>query len=911
MVTGRAYRKNLWRSIRKSLGRYLAIMAIVALGVGFFAGLKVTKQAMIRTGDDYLRQTGFYDFRLLSTLGLTEEDVQAYRETDGIGAAEGSFSADFLYDGDDGDYGVLKAHLLPDDINTLSLRAGRMPQAADEVVADYRRFGEDSIGKVLTVSDENSDATKETFTQRAYTIVGVADSPYYLNIERGTTTLGSGVVKGFVYVPRDGLSFEVYTEIFVRMQKQPYLFSDAYREASDRYKETVSALLSERAALRYAQIRTDAEETIAQNQAAYDESEAAWQEGAEQLAQGKAAYAAAQKQYDEAVADGTYNPIILEHLKDVLQDRARQIADAEKTLADTRAQLDAAKAALDDARAQVDALEAPTTYTLTRAQNVGYACFENDSSIVDGIARVFPLFFFLVAALVCITTMTRMVEEQRTQIGTMRALGYTGAAIAWQYVFYAGSAALIGCVGGFLLGSRLFPAAIWKAYGILYGFCALHPVLDPVLALISLAVSLLCSVGATYAAVRRTLSETPAELMRPRAPRAGKRILMERIRPLWSRMNFLHKVSARNIFRYKKRMFMMILGIGGCTALLLTGLGIRDSISTIADDQFSDIMKYDYAVTLKKGADADYRETFVRENGETLSTVAFAGESSANVTMTDGSQKQVYLIVSDDGHLPALIDLHNGGKPVAFPAAGETVLTEKLAEDLHVSVGDTLTFTVEETVPVTVRVSGICENYVYSYLYLSADTYADAAGHACSLNTVYATAAPGADIHRVAASLGAFEGVAAVSVTADVRERVANMMESMNAIIWLVIACAGALALIVLFNLSNINITERQREIATIKVLGFYPEETNAYVFRESLVLTLLGTLFGMPLGILLHRFVMSEIRIDLVSFHARIEPYSFPIAIAVTVALALLVELCMHRKIRRVNMTESLKSIE
>lgn len=911
MVTGQAYWKNLWRSIRKSLGRYLAIMAIVALGVGFFAGLKVTKQAMIRTGDDYLRETAFYDFRLLSTLGLTEADVQAFREADGIDAAEGSFTADFLYDGNDGDYGVLKAHLLPEEINKLSLRAGRMPQAAHEVIADYRRFGEDSIGKIITVSEENSDTTKGYLTQKSYTIVGVADSPYYLNIERGTTTLGSGVVKGFVFVPRDGLSFEVYTEAFVRMKEQPYLFSSAYTEAADRCKETVSALLADRASLRFEQIRREALETIAQNQAAYDDGEAAWQDGQKALAQNKQAYETAKKQYEEAVNNGSYGPILLHHMRAVLQDSAQQLADAEAKLTDTRAELDAAKEALADARARVDALEPPTTYTLTRAQNVGYACFENDSSIVDGIARVFPLFFFLVAALVCITTMTRMIEEQRTQIGTMRALGYTGTSIAWQYIFYAGSAALIGCVGGFLIGSRLFPAAIWKAYGILYGFRSLHPVLDPVLALISLAVSLFCSVGATYAAVRRTLTETPAELMRPRAPRAGKRILLERIRPLWAKMNFLHKVAARNIFRYKKRMCMMILGIGGCTALLLTGLGIRDSINTIADDQFRDIMKYDYALTLKKGADADYREAFLRDNREMLSEIAFAGESSANVTRTDGSLKQVYLVVSDDSKLPSLIDLHRNGAPVAFPKAGEVVITEKLAEEMGAAIGDTVTFEVEETLPITARVSGICENYVYSYLYLSADTYLDATGHACSLNTIYAAAAPNTDVHRIAATLGSLEDVAVVSVTVDVRERVANTMESMNAIIWLVIACAGALALIVLFNLSNINITERQREIATIKVLGFYQEETNAYVFRESLLLTLLGTLLGMPLGILLHRFVMSEIRIDLVSFHVRIEPYSFPIAIALTIALALLVELCMHRKIRRINMTESLKSIE
>ena len=539
---------------------------------------------------------------------------------------------------------------------------------------------------------------------------------------------------------------------------------------------------------------------------------------------------------------------------------------------------------------------------------MGYASFRNDSSIVEGIAKVLPIFFFLVAALVCTTTMTRMVEEQRTQIGTLKALGFGNASIVWKYMFYAGSAAAIGFAVGYVGGSILFPWAIWRAYGMLYNFSPIHYVFDPVLAAISLAVSLLCSAGTTFIACRAELLQVPAELMRPRTPKAGKRILLEKIPLLWNRFSFLRKVSIRNIIRYKRRLVMMLLGIAGCTALMLTGLGLRDSISNIADDQFDNIWKYDYAISFNQAQTPQDMQAFVSGTSSLLSRCVFISDESMDAVCGSGI-KSVYVVATDDAGITDLISLHSGKTPVAYPPGGSVVITEKLAKLAGVSPGGEITVR-QGNKDVKLHISGICDNHVYNYIFMTGETYQAVFGKACEYNSALARAA-GGDVHAVAAQLAGISGIAGVNVTADVRNRVNTMMDSLNSIVLLVIGCAGALAFVVLFNLSNINITERAREIATIKVLGFYPAEVRSYVFRENIVLTAAGALLGIPLGIWLHSFVMGQIQIDFVSFQVQILPFSYALSLILTFAFTLLVDLLMQRKLRRIDMVDSLKSVE
>ncbi len=549
---------------------------------------------------------------------------------------------------------------------------------------------------------------------------------------------------------------------------------------------------------------------------------------------------------------------------------------------------------------------------LGRNTNIGYVCFESDSNIVEGISNIFPIFFFLVAALVCITTMNRMVEEQRTQIGVLKALGYGEAAIMSKFMIYSGLAALAGCVFGFLLGTWGFPKVIWFAYGIMYHADPIVYVFNWWLAAVSLAVSLLCSIGTTWLSCRAELKEAAATLMRPKAPKAGKRIFLEYIPFLWNRLGFLRKVSLRNIFRYKKRLFMMVVGISGCTALLVTGFGIEDSIGDVADRQFKEIQIYDIGVSLKEGADQRFMAR-LEEIAPRYGIEAYAPVMEKTFDLVAaGGIKSVYLVAGTEESMPDFLNMHTvDGRDIPYPQAGEAVISNKLADTYRIRPGDTVTLRDDEMKTLTLTVSAVYENYISNYVHISEETWRQLWGSEPERNTVYVNIAEDADAHGLSAALMGFSQVASVTVNADTMERVGNMMASLDLIVVVVVLCAAGLAFIVLYNLTNINITERIREIATIKVLGFYKKETASYVFRENILLTVLGALLGALLGVFLHRFVMSQIQVDLMSFDVYIKPVSYGYSILLTLVFTLLVNWGMSGKLEKISMTESLKSVD
>ena len=657
----------------------------------------------------------------------------------------------------------------------------------------------------------------------------------------------------------------------------------------------------------------------------------------EELASGKSEVAKARKELEEG-------RVKLEDGKKELADSKEELAKAKKELADARIELEDgrsdiadgkaeladaknkyeeartdfevevadAQEKIDDAREELAELEEPDQYVLTRNSNIGYVCYDSDASIVAAIANVFPLFFFLVAALICMTTMNRMVEEQRTQIGVLKALGYGNGAIMGKFLFYAGSSALVGAVFGCLGGMWLFPKVIWEGYAIMYNMGEIEYVFDFRLALLSLAAALLCSVGAAYLSCRYELYSAPANLIRPKAPKNGKRIFLEKITFLWSRMKFLHKVSARNIIRYKKRFFMMILGISGCTALLLTGFGIKDSVTNIADMQYDRVQIYDIGISFTEGqSDADM-DKLTQDTQDIFTDIACRYEEMVDMDF-GGKTKSVYLeIPGSVEEIDAFFNLHTeSGADIEYPEAGEAVLTAKIAENMGIKVGDEVVLRDSDMNQLTVVVSALCENFVYNYIYLNRETYENQLGVEPEYKSAYANVKEGMDVHEAAAAIADMKNVLAVSVTEDMRSRIANMMESMDYIVLLIIACAGSLAFIVLYNLTNINITERIREIATIKVLGFYAKETADYVFRENMVLTGLGAGVGLLLGKWLHWFVMYHVNIDMLSFKTLIRPVSYLWSLLLTFCFAAFVDVVMYRKLDKINMAESLKSIE
>ncbi len=995
-------KKTTLREIRESLGRYLAIMAIVALGVGLFAGLKITKTVMVGSADAFWQAQQLYDYRLVSTLGFEEEDVQALAQKADVRAVQGAMEADVLYTDEQGNDKVLKAHSILENINMLETVAGRLPESDTECVVDDHLYGEEVIGSKIVLSGDNDQDDLDSFRYTEYTIVGTVRSPLYVQFERGTTSLGNGSVSGFVYLLPEGFATDYYTDIYVKFEEDAQVYSDEYDAYMDEREAQWETYCEEQGERRYQSIMTEAEEELAD----------AEQELADEKAEAEVELADAKQELTDAekeIADGEKK---LEDGEQELADNKEVIAQKEQELADARAALEAqeaelasqeealagmmqgqaagmqyqmpadmarqqleagkaqieegeaelrkargqirdageeieesrqeladarqevedgwqeyndAKAEFDekivdaeqklaDARADIADIEKPDTYVLGRETNTGYVCFESDSSIVEGIANVFPVFFFLVAALVCMTTMNRMVEEQRTQIGVLKALGYGEARIMGKYLFYSGSAASTGCVAGYLAGIRLFPLVIWQAYGVMYRFGGIVYAFDWATAVLCLAVSLLCSMGTTWASCRHELREVAAELMRPKSPKAGKRIFLEWIPFIWNRMKFLHKVSVRNIIRYKRRFLMMVIGISGCTALLLTGFAIRDSVTTVADRQFEEIQTYAVGVTLKDGVTKEdlslleELDQIVADNG---GDYGLAVETSMDLETADGIKSVKLIAAAEPESFGAYFDLHTpAGEPIAYPQAGEVVICNKLSERYRIRAGDTITLFNEDREELQAVVSGVCENYIYNYVYVNEETYRKATGET-GYQSVYVNLPAEADVYGVGASLMKAEHVTAVAVNRDMLLRVSRMMTSMNYIVFVIIACAGALAFIVLYNLNNINITERIREIATIKVLGFYKKETATYVFRENTVLTGIGCAVGLVLGRLLHIYVMHEVDIDMMSFDVHVEPVSYLLSILLTFVFTWLINRIMSGKLDKINMAESLKSVD
>lgn len=1061
-------KRNTFREIKKSFGRYFAILAIVALGVAFFSGLKITQSVMVHSADVYLKDLQFYDYRLVSTLGFTEENVEALAEKEDVRAAEGAISAEILYKDAGENERVIKMHSIAEKVNKLKLVAGEMPQSADECVVDSALFSEDAIGSKLVLSENNTTDDLDKFAYKEYTITGLVQSPCYIQFERGNTSIGNGRISGFAYILKDGFTVDYDTEIYIKFDEDYDIYSDEYDSYIDAKEADWEVYTKEQADIRYEKIVKDAQDELDEKKEELEEKRAEAEaelesakqqltdgeteisDGKNQIAsaktelstkaselqsgkdalsskaaelesasqqisgqesalaakkaeyeQGLNAYLAAKQQVTDqrnsleaAKAQLTENTPGYEEMlaqieagltevagaeaelnaknaeleaaagqlssaesqlaaaKQQIEDGKNALAAAEAELTDGENQLAAAKEQIEekedqleaaeteladgllqyqekqsefdeqmqdaddqiaDAQSKIDEIEKPETYVLDRNTNVGYVCLKNDSGVVKGIANVFPVFFFLVAALICMTTMNRMVEEQRTQIGVLKALGFSEGKIMGKYLFYSGSAAISGTLIGYVLGIHFFPLVIITAYGIVYKMGGIYYVSDLPLVLVSLTVAVLCSVGTTWLSCHKELKEVAADLMRPKAPKAGKRVFLEHVPFIWKRLKFLQKVSVRNIVRYKKRFFMMVIGISGCTALLVMGFGVRDSVVAVADQQYEEIQLYDIGVTLKDGkmpGEADLKSldsVLEKENAAGM----YAMEKTIDL-VTDKGTKSIHMVaVENPDEVGDFISLHTKKQePIAYPKEGEAVLSKKVAETYAVKKGDTILLRDSDNNEMHLKVTGICENHIYNYVYIAPESYEKQIGDVVFKN-VYVRLPDASDIHEVSAALMKADGVTAVTVNSDMLSRISQMMSCMNYIVIIIIICAGALAFIVLYNLNNINITERVREIATIKVLGFYPKETASYVFRENMVLTAIGCGLGLILGKWFHRFVMGEIQIDMVSFNVQINAVSYLFSVLLTMGFAWIVNCMMTGKLERINMAESLKSID
>ncbi len=1075
------------REIRGTFNRYVSILVLAALAVAFLSGLRTTAPDMQYTADNYYDRTRLMDGYVLSTLGLTQGDLDALAASAGVEAVEGSRDLDAVAVDR-----IVSVRSMPEELDLLEVREGRLPQAPGECVTEELllvklglRVGD---RLELTLEEDNEGDLVNT----AYTIVGVVDSPLYVSLDRGASSLGSGSVDAFVYVPGENFTFEHYTCAYFTGEGLAALdtYGEEYEDRLDALVDSLDPLAEERAQLRYDELIGDAQNELDEARKELEDAKAeaegeladAWRElqdarrelddgweeyrdgedtyareiadaqrelndaladlrrGERDLADGRARYqdglaeyndglasyeeglaqyeeaaapleeqkarleeswaqyyaalapyegtpqydmAAAQmaaqkaqldgaqaqidagfeqlapvkaeldqakaeldqvkRELDQALAEIDQGEIDLrngwsdysrgvgelndartegrQELDDALaelNDGEREYADGLKEYEDGKKEADeeiaGAQKKLDDAQDELDDVEECEWYVLSRFTNAGIVGYSQDSGRVSNLANVFPAIFFLVAALACLTTMTRMVEEQRTQIGALKAMGFSRLSISKKYIGYAFSASLAGGILGLALGCTLIPLVIANAFNIMYAIPTLE--FKPQLGLYFGAVlaAVACTTGAALWACLSTLMAAPADLMRPRAPKAGKRVFLEYIRPLWKRLTFTWKVTMRNLFRYQRRFWMTVIGIGGCTALIVTGFGLHESIFSILNEQFDHVFRYDALLGLDAGqeelaaverylADSPWVEDYLQ------------GSDILVEASTRGPAQSAYLrTVADQERFAQFIRLSHrlDGTPAVLTADG-VVVTEKLAELLEVSPGDTITLE-EDGKRVEARVADIAENYAYHYIYVSEEYYRVLFGKDAQRNVMllrYSEEAGEAESDAVSADLMAMDGVDSYSYIATLRDNFTDSMEAIDYAVVIIITAAAALAFVVLYNLTNINITERVRELATLKVLGFFDREVTAYVYRENLFLTLFGIVLGLVMGRFLHAWMVLTVEVEMVMFGRTAPPYAYWLAAVLTVVFSIAVNVAAHYKLKKVDMVESLKTVE
>ena len=930
----KALRKNFYMEIRHSLGRFISIFFIVAIGCAFFSGIRASEPDMRYSGDAYFDEKNLMDIQVMSTMGLTEDDLDAIRAVDGVLDAEGSYATDVLCT-IRGNQVAVHVMALQDKMNQVQLEDGRLPEKENECVidADYLDGKNLKVGDKITLSSGTSDSLEDTLKTDTFTIVGTVSSPEYIAFHRGSTTIGNGSVSAFLCVPEKAFSLDVYTEITVQVEgaKEATAFTKEYEEHVDSVLKKVQAIKAEREQARYDEITSTAQEKVdeAQEELAQAEQDLAdgKEEAEEELASAREKLDAAQKELERGRNQLAASKLELEQSRNLLISKQKELEhgwavyeegriEAQKKIEDGERQITEAREELAKAQQKIDDLEKPKWYVYDRNNLTEYSGYGDNADRMRAIGKVFPLIFFLVAALISLTTMTRMVEEERTQIGILKALGYGNASIVGKYLWYAILATLTGGVFGILIGEKIIPYIIITAYKILYRH--MHDVVIPYnlyYAVTACAAALACTVIATLFSCMKELREQAAELMRPPTPKQGKRVFLERVPFIWKNLNFTWKSTVRNLVRYKKRFFMTVFGIGGCMGMMLFGFGLKDSISAIVPLQYEQIQLYDGDVILKEDVTEEERIEVQKELDTDKKVSVTAENLLKNIEVSSGeSSQEVYLDVPKDVEAFKKFVVIRDRKTKEIYSLDDkgAILTEKVAKLLEVNVGDKLTIDTDDGEK-TVLISAICENYMGHYLYMTSEVYEKTFGEAPAYNSIYYRTQDRTteEAKDVGENTMRCDGTLSISYTTSLKKQVDHMLESLDIVIIVLIISAGMLAFVVLYNLNNINITERKRELATLKVLGFYDKEVSSYVYRENILLTLIGALAGLLIGKILHRFIIETVEIDSVMFGRNIDPPSFLYAFLLTVAFSLFVNGVMYFKLKKINMVESLKSVE
>ena len=896
--------KDFIRNIKGSLGRFFAIMAIVAIGVAFFAGVTASSGDMKHSSDSYYDEYNMNDIRILSSIGFTSQDIEAVSKVSGVKAVYKTNTQDVLVDYDGRENvahisGIPVGKASDDDsyINQLRIKEGRLPQNDKECVVKYEDTRKSmQVGDVISFKSGTEDDINDTFKDTEYTVVGIVYTPCYVSYDLGSSGIGNGHINYCIYVGDDEFKNNYYTECYAVIDgaKDMDTYSDEYKKLIDKYADDIKAISKERLDIRkqtvideYTRAKADKKEelleTIKKNvEDSITEQYQAYYPGMD-VSSMIAPYV--KTAYEKAVAQFDFDAVNAEFDKKM-----------NETLADS------------------DSWE---WYVLTRESSYSFRDYESSANRMKAIATVFPLFFIIVAGLVCLTTMTRMVEEERGLIGTYKALGYGKATIALKYVIYAFLASLTGAVIGCAAGLRLFPYIIYESWNIIYQMPAIKYASHTILSVVAVASLILVTLIATLYSCYNELSEVPSALMRPKAPKNGKKILLEHTF-IWKHLSFTKKVTMRNIFLYKKRFFMTVIGIAGCGALITAGFGIKDSVQSIIDNQYGQIIHYDNILVFNKNADSDAKnnlsDKISSDEYYKSSLMDYAYTAEVKIPGSADNYSTEITVVNDTSAYMDYVTFRTrrSKKTIELDDSG-VIISEKLAKDLNVKEGDNVLIHDEDNKQATVKVSGVMEMYINNYIFMTSEYYSQVFGYTPDNNRILGIlTSDGDDIQSVIGDRYLTDNnVKSLTFVKANITRFENMIQSLDLVTWVLIISAGMLAFVVLYNLTNVNISERIREIATIKVLGFYDREVGEYVYRENIILTLIGGVFGLLLGMALHAYIMTTIELDGVMFGTKINISSFLISYGITILFSLLINIFMYPSLKKIPMVESLKSVE
>lgn len=814
---------NSFRTIKRSFSRFIPLFVMSFLGVFVFAGLQSVKPDMMTTLDNFLDEHNIYDLQVISTGGLTDDDVDAIRQIEGITDVEYSYSLDKIIKIEENDL-VINISSLPKTINSLKLMEGKFPSQNNEIVVENNFIKKTSykIGDTIYIEDEK-------LKEHSYVIVGTVESGLYFNNDelkqdRGTTTVGSGTVSYYTYVLEDDFIQEYYNSIYITVDDAIHKLtaSEDYNHLIEKIKSTVNDIKSVQETARYHSIYTEFENEIKNNE--------------------------------------------------------------------------------NKANEELKKIKMPTWYIYDRTNHPTYLDYVDDTKSVDNLSKIFPIVFFAVAILVSLISMNRMVEEDRIEIGTLKSLGFSNKEIMLKYLMFSMIATLFGGLLGGILGILILPALVFSIYGMLFNVPNFYVGLNLSKIVISLLISVLCICGTTIFTVLKVVKEKPSDLMRPKAPKAGKRIILERWNFFWKRISFSNKVTLRNLFRYKKRGIVTIIGIAGCSALMLCGFGIRDAIVDIADMQFIETFTYDAMVYVNDIQDKTsdiFNSKYIDDIVEIQNINVKKDTTSANMFIVD--KEEIAKIVN-------LVDKEGNQLKIE---SGKVIITDKFADLTNLKVGDTLNVVDDNNESYSYEISGIAKNYLMHYIYIDKDTFKE--NNEYSSNVIYLNLNDTTQTveEELSKELMDKDEVLNISFVQELLNNASDMLTSLNKVVAIIIVLSATLSFVVLYNLSNININERKREISTLKVLGFHDKEVDNYITKENIIFTIFGILLGLFAGYFLTKIVIITVEIEKARFIHHISLNSYIYTAIITIIFTLIVNLVTHFNLKKIDMIASLKSVD